>query len=243
MPQTSSVCSRASAWNGQLARVIPPSSARGSKPCCSRTRRRRPDLGVADRRAPPPRPARGPARRPAGSSAARGGSPDASASAIARGQQTPGQVVVPLGQGHRDVALGPPVELRRAAGAGSGATGAALEADVEQALVDQPVQVEGGGRARHGGRRGRLVPADRRRAGARRGRRAAAGSARPARRPRPPARAVVVHGGSLEPIRVDERVSARAHPTRRTPSRIYAVVVIAGRRGHGHRDRSAHRRR
>ena len=186
MPQTSSVCSCASAWNGQLASVTTPSSTRGSKPCSSRTRSTAcsPGSPAAAASAPSSRP-RCRARR---SSAARRLLPRPLRVRHRVGQQAPREVVAPLGQGDRDRALGAPVELGRATGARPGAAGPPLVADVEQALVDQAVQVEG-----RGGARQLQAPRRPRRGSpaataAPRGRRAAGGSARPAPRPRPPAR-------------------------------------------------------
>ena len=227
MPQTSSVCSRASVWKGQLARVTPPSSARGSKPCPRAPAARRPPRRPRRRRVPRP------SSRPALEGPPVEGRPGRLTRRLRlgqrRGQQAPGQVVVPLGQGHRD---------RRTRPAGRASPGDRRRVrcgpvrrskhDVEQALVDQPVQVEGGGRARHGDRRGRLVPAHRLRTGAPRARRAAVGvGSASAATAATCAVAVVVHGRSLEPIRVVERVSgATVTPHRRTSSRITLVLVI-----------------
>src|SRR5918911_1059460 len=77
------------------------------------------------------------------------------------GEELTGQVVPALRQGDPERALRPPVELRRAAGAGPGAACAALVVHVEQAVGHQPVEVEGRRAARHAERRRGLVPAHR----------------------------------------------------------------------------------
>ena len=183
MPQTSSVCSCARAWNGQLASVMAPSSTLGSNPWSSR-------------------PGARPARRPRVAAARQfpatlpGPPLEGRAGLLPRplrvrhrvGQQASREVVAPLGQGDRDRALATPVELGGAAGARSGAAGPPLVAGVEQALLDQAVQMERRGRraAGPGPRRPRRgSPAA---TVAPRGRRAADGWARPAPRPRPPPR-------------------------------------------------------
>ena len=70
------------------------------------------------------------------------------------------ELVVARRQADGDLALGPPVEPRRPAGAGAAATGRAPRRDLQQPLLRQPVEVEGRHRAGDADRRGRIRPRD-----------------------------------------------------------------------------------
>src|SRR5690606_27566565 len=59
-----------------------------------------------------------------------------------RGEDVPDQVVAAGRQRHRDLAVGTAVELAGPAGAGAAALGEPAVLDVEQPLVDEPVEVE-----------------------------------------------------------------------------------------------------
>src|SRR5690606_5346384 len=58
------------------------------------------------------------------------------------GEQRTGQVVLTLRKADLDLALGAPVELRRAPGPRAAATGQPLELELEQPLLGQLVEVE-----------------------------------------------------------------------------------------------------
>ena len=60
------------------------------------------------------------------------------------GEQPADQVVVPFRYRHRHLVLGPPVQLRRAAGARTAAPRRPAVLDREQSLFGEPVEVEGG---------------------------------------------------------------------------------------------------
>jgi hypothetical protein len=62
-----------------------------------------------------------------------------------RGEDASGEVIAAFRQGDRELAVGPSVELGRAAGAGTGPAGEPSELRLQEPLVAQPVQVELGG--------------------------------------------------------------------------------------------------
>ena len=82
------------------------------------------------------------------------------ASSTAPAEQRRRELVVARRQADGDLALGPPVEPRRPAGAGAAATGRAPRRDLQQPLLRQAVEVEGRHRAGDADRRGRIRPRD-----------------------------------------------------------------------------------
>ena len=79
------------------------------------------------------------------------------------GEQPADQVVTPLGHRYRGLALGPPVQLRRATGAGTVAAGRAAVLHSEQAVLGEPIEVKGGDPPAHAKGIRRRVAAERRR--------------------------------------------------------------------------------
>ena len=164
-PQTSSVWWRDNQWNGQLAittrsSVSSSGSVRGSYPWSGEhvaDRVQRVLLGTALAGGGRDRPAATAHSR----SASRKGVPSCTEASIAAAMTPAGQVVLPVGQRHGHLALGAPVQLGGPPRAGPAPPGQPAELDLEQALVDQPVQVELRRVPGDADARGRLVAAHR----------------------------------------------------------------------------------
>ena len=146
MPQTSSVCSRASASKGQLRSTTLPPVRCGSYPFSVKAwqvqARSRSGLGrgPADARAWSAT-LRAPTA-PGGSQGLGGVVPCAAASSMAVASSCPGEVVSAFRQDHRELSAGSCVQLGGTAGAGASTLGEPLEADVEQAFLGKLVEVE-----------------------------------------------------------------------------------------------------
>ena len=135
MPQTSSVCSRASASKGQLRSTTVPAGAlwlRTRSPSAPGTCRREAARGLVEGllllglrlRCCGPQPAA------AAFKASAGVVPCAAASSMAAGQQLSREVVSTFRQDHRQLSAGSGVQLGGTAGAGASTLGEPLEADV-----------------------------------------------------------------------------------------------------------------
>ena len=145
MPQTRSVCSRARTWNGQLVSV----TASSVGPRLEALLLEHPQDDVPARPlAPRRRPSSRPRSKASRASASRRRLPGRLGLGHRGGQQVAGQVVAALGQGDRDAQSARRYSFDGPPGARPGAAGAPLEDDLEQPVVDEPVEVEGGGRAR-----------------------------------------------------------------------------------------------
>ncbi len=168
MPQISSVCSRASWWNGQFRNTTMPSSSEiGSKPWASSASSTA--ARVADPVAPTDAPSQ-PGPDLVGEPPALGArgivecrldvGPVAARPVGGLGEQAPGEGVVAPRQRHVDLAAGPPVELGRPPRARALTTRQPLVVDVEQPVGREPVEVMGGGAALDPDGLGRPVTTD-----------------------------------------------------------------------------------
>ena len=169
MPQISSVCSRASWWNGQFRNTTMPSpSAIGSKPWASSALEHRVQRVTSVSDATTERPAavadlvgEPPALGACGVVECRlDVGPVAARSVGGLGEQASGEDVVAPRQRHIDLAARPPVELGRPPRARALTTRQPLVVDVEQPVGGEPVEVMGGGAALDPDGLGRPVTAD-----------------------------------------------------------------------------------